>query len=197
MLNDRSAANRSDTTANDRLLYFMVQPFRRSIAFPRARSERPSSRNTYCLNEIAPADCFANRSKLRGIAWSLSQERNILVARWPLPEPIAAMAISLMAGQFQCRRHAMHTEDNIAALCREFTDALTEVLAENAGVSPVRRGRVARAHAAIKRHPGYNEHEFAWRWSSPLNSGRLYKTPAPPRSAIALKANNWPRRTAE
>ena len=54
----------------------------------------------------------------------------------------------------------MHTEDNNAALCREFTDALTEVLAENAGVSPVRRGRVARAHAAIKRHPGYNEHEF-------------------------------------
>ena len=42
----------------------------------------------------------------------------------------------------------------------EFTDALVEVLGENAAVGPVRRGRVARAHAAIKRHPGYNEHEM-------------------------------------
>jgi hypothetical protein len=53
----------------------------------------------------------------------------------------------------------MSTEGNITSLCREFTDA-TEVLAENAAISPARRGRVARAHAAIKRHPGYNEHEF-------------------------------------
>jgi len=43
----------------------------------------------------------------------------------------------------------MHTEDNIAALCREFTDALTEVLAENAGVSPVRRGRLSRSKPII------------------------------------------------
>jgi hypothetical protein len=34
----------------------------------------------------------------------------------------------------------MSTEANIAALCREFTDALTEVLAENATVGPARRG---------------------------------------------------------
>jgi hypothetical protein len=54
----------------------------------------------------------------------------------------------------------MSTEANIAALCREFTDALTEVLAENATVGPARRGRVARAHAAVKKHPGYNEYEF-------------------------------------
>ena len=56
----------------------------------------------------------------------------------------------------------MSTEDNIAiaAVRREFTDALAEVLAENAAVCPVHRGRVARAHAAIKRHPSYNEHEF-------------------------------------
>ena len=42
----------------------------------------------------------------------------------------------------------MSTEDNIsiAAVRREFTDALAEVLAENAAVCPVRRGRVARAH---------------------------------------------------
>jgi hypothetical protein len=74
----------------------------------------------------------------------------------------------------------MNSEDDIAALCREFTDALTEVLAENAAVSPVRRGRVARAHAAVKRHPSYNEHEFCAavefafeRWETLQNAGRL------------------------
>jgi hypothetical protein len=36
---------------------------------------------------------------------------------------------------------------------------LTEVLAENAA-APARRGRVARAHAAVKKHPEYNEHAF-------------------------------------
>jgi hypothetical protein len=72
----------------------------------------------------------------------------------------------------------MSTEDSIAAVCHEFTDTLTEVLAENAAVSPVRRGRVARAHAAIKRHPGYNEHEFCAavefafvRWEALQNAG--------------------------
>ena len=54
----------------------------------------------------------------------------------------------------------MSTDADITALCREFTDALMEVLAENAAVGPARRGRVARAHAAVKRHPGYSEHEF-------------------------------------
>jgi hypothetical protein len=75
----------------------------------------------------------------------------------------------------------MSTEDSIAALCREFTDALTEVLAENAAVCPVRRGRVARAHAAIKRHPGYNEHEFCAavefafeQWEASQNAGSLH-----------------------
>ena len=74
----------------------------------------------------------------------------------------------------------MSTEGNITSLCREFTDALTEVLAENAAVSPARRGRVARAHAAIKRHPGYNEHEFCAavefafeRWEALQNAGPL------------------------
>jgi len=47
---------------------------------------------------------------------------------------------------------AMTTEPDLAALCHEFTDALTDGLAENA-VGMARRGRVARAHAAIKRHP--------------------------------------------
>ncbi len=53
----------------------------------------------------------------------------------------------------------MTTEADLAALCDEFTSALTEVLAEHAA-APARRGRVARAHAAIKRHPEYNEHAF-------------------------------------
>ena len=45
---------------------------------------------------------------------------------------------------------------DISTLYQEFTDALSEVLAENAG-SPARRGRVARARVAIKRHPDYSE----------------------------------------
>jgi hypothetical protein len=48
---------------------------------------------------------------------------------------------------------------NIAALYREFTDALTEVLGENAG-NTARRGRLARARAAVKRHAEYSEHEY-------------------------------------
>ena len=48
---------------------------------------------------------------------------------------------------------------SISALYSEFTAALTEVLAENA-VGPARRGRLARARAAVKKHPEYNEHEY-------------------------------------
>jgi len=44
----------------------------------------------------------------------------------------------------------------ITILYGEFTVALTEVLAENA-VGPARRGRLARARAAIKKHPDYSE----------------------------------------
>ena len=46
----------------------------------------------------------------------------------------------------------MSTGIAISALYSEFTVALTEVLAENA-VGPARRGRLARARAAIKKHP--------------------------------------------
>ena len=53
----------------------------------------------------------------------------------------------------------MTTGTDISAHYREFTDALTEVLAESAG-SPARRGRLARTRAAVKRHPEYNEHEY-------------------------------------
>jgi hypothetical protein len=53
----------------------------------------------------------------------------------------------------------MSTGTDISALYREFTDALTEVLAESAG-TPARRGRLARARAAVKKHAQYNEHEY-------------------------------------
>ena len=45
---------------------------------------------------------------------------------------------------------------DISVLYRELTDALTEVLGENAA-GPARRGRLARARAAVKRHPDYSE----------------------------------------
>ena len=48
---------------------------------------------------------------------------------------------------------------DISALYLEGTYALTEVLAENS-VGPARRGRLARARAAVKRHPNYSEHEY-------------------------------------
>jgi hypothetical protein len=53
----------------------------------------------------------------------------------------------------------MASDSDISAHYREFTDALTEVLAENS-VGPARRGRLARAHAAVKKHPKYDEHEY-------------------------------------
>ena len=71
----------------------------------------------------------------------------------------------------------MSTGAEISALYREFTDALTEVLAENAG-NPARRGRLARARAAVKRHPDYSEHEYFLavetafaHWESMQNAG--------------------------
>jgi hypothetical protein len=48
---------------------------------------------------------------------------------------------------------------DISTLYHEFADALTEVLAENTA-GPARRGRLARARAAVKKHPNYNEHEY-------------------------------------
>jgi hypothetical protein len=68
----------------------------------------------------------------------------------------------------------MSTGTDISALYHEFTDALTEVLAENA-VGPARRGRLARARAAVKKHPEYTEHavETAFKnWEAMQNVGR-------------------------
>ena len=53
----------------------------------------------------------------------------------------------------------MSSSTDISILYREFTEALTEVLAENA-VGPARRGQLARTRAALKKHPKYNEHEY-------------------------------------
>lgn len=73
----------------------------------------------------------------------------------------------------------MQTEADLEKLCHEFTSALTEILAETA-VGPARRGRVARAHAAIKKHPDYNEHAFCvavdtafTRWEGMQNAARV------------------------
>ena len=67
---------------------------------------------------------------------------------------------------------------DISTLYREFTDALTEVLAENA-VGPARRGRLARARAAVKKPPKYSEHEYFLavetafeKWEAMQNAGR-------------------------
>ena len=51
----------------------------------------------------------------------------------------------------------MSSNTDISILYREFTDALTEVLAENAA-GPARRGPLARSRAAVKKHPDYSEH---------------------------------------
>jgi hypothetical protein len=67
---------------------------------------------------------------------------------------------------------------DISALYLEFTNALTEVLAENS-VGPARRGRLARARAAVKKHPDYSEHEYVLavenafkQWEAIQNAGR-------------------------
>ena len=72
----------------------------------------------------------------------------------------------------------MSTVLGVAAVYNEFTIALMEVLAENA-VGPARRGRVARARAAVKRHPDYSETGYLLtveaafnNWEALQNTGR-------------------------
>ena len=71
----------------------------------------------------------------------------------------------------------MSTIRDISAVYGEFTAALTEVLAENA-VGPARRGRLAKARAAIKKHPDYSEFGYLLaveaafnNWESLQNAG--------------------------
>ena len=74
--------------------------------------------------------------------------------------------------------YGMISGTDISALYLEFTNALTEVLAENS-VGPARRGRLARARAAVKKHPNYSEHEYFLaaetafaQWEAIQNAGR-------------------------
>jgi hypothetical protein len=67
---------------------------------------------------------------------------------------------------------------DIADLYQEFTEALTEVLAENS-VGLARRGRLARVRAAVKKHHKYSEHEYFiavetafQKWEAIQNMGR-------------------------
>lgn len=76
----------------------------------------------------------------------------------------------------------MSSSTDISTLYREFTEALTEVLAENA-VGPARRGRLARSRAAVKKHPDYSEHgyflavETAFKeWEAMQNAGHSDRT---------------------
>ncbi len=66
----------------------------------------------------------------------------------------------------------------ITVLYGEFTVAMTEVLAEHA-VGPARRGRLARARAALKKHPDYSESGYLLavetafiNWEAMQNAGR-------------------------
>jgi hypothetical protein len=68
----------------------------------------------------------------------------------------AAGGVECLAASMRSRRRFMSEGSDIAVLYREFADALTELLAENA-VGPARRGRLARARAAIKKHPNYSD----------------------------------------
>ena len=53
----------------------------------------------------------------------------------------------------------MSSSADISMLYREFTQALSDVLAEHAA-GPASRGRLARTRAAIKKHPEYSEHGY-------------------------------------
>ncbi len=71
----------------------------------------------------------------------------------------------------------MNPKTDIQSLYKEFIEALTDVLAENAA-GPAHRGRLARARAVVKRHPDYAEHEYVAaieeafrRWEMIQNAG--------------------------
>ena len=72
------------------------------------------------------------------------------MARWRGCYPVSAAAVGAWR---------MSNPTDISAFYQEFTAALAEVLAENV-VGQARRGRLARARAAVKRHSQYNEHEY-------------------------------------
>ena len=74
---------------------------------------------------------------------------------------------------------------DISTLYREFTQALVDVLAEQAA-GPASRGRLARTRAAVKKHPEYSEHgyflavETAFReWEAFQTTGHVDQAPKP------------------
>ena len=74
---------------------------------------------------------------------------------------------------------------DISTLYREFTQALVDVLAEQAA-GPASRGRLARTRAAVKKHPEYSEHgcflavETAFReWEACQTTGHVEQPPKP------------------
>ena len=102
-----------------------------------------------------------------------------LVEAWERKHPAYSIATEIRDCECPLRgRQAMSSGIDISALYREFTNALTEVLAENA-VGPARRGKLARAHAAVKKHPNYSEHAYFLavetaftQWEAMQNAGR-------------------------
>jgi hypothetical protein len=68
----------------------------------------------------------------------------------------------------------MSAGSDITVLYRESADALTEVLAENP-VGPARRGRLARARAAVKHHPNIASRGIFVRSKLPLRIGKRCK----------------------
>ena len=70
----------------------------------------------------------------------------------------------------------MNTGADISTLYREFTDALTEVLAESAG-GLARRGRLARARARLSRSIQTTPSlDILWRSKTHSKIGKPYKT---------------------
>ena len=73
---------------------------------------------------------------------------------------------------------------DISTLYREFSQALTDVLAEHAA-GPASRGRLARTRAAVKKHPEYSEHgyflavETAWIGNSVQRLSLERRVPTP------------------
>jgi hypothetical protein len=94
---------------------------------------------------------------------------------------VAGELLSYFRLKYLCTFHAQDdsaTGTDISAFYNEFTDALTEVLAENA-VGPARRGRLARARAAVKKHSEHSEHAYFLavetaftQWEAMQNVGR-------------------------
>jgi len=70
----------------------------------------------------------------------------------------------------------MNTGAHISILYREFTDALTEILAESAG-GVARRGRLARARAAVRSIRTTANLIILWRSKTHSKIGKPYKTP--------------------